>query len=62
MSDRELLALIPVFDAIMSEGNLSRAAERLGVTQPAIPCSRATDAASGRPRVRWRLLIMRAPR
>ena len=36
MSDRELLALIPVFDAIMSEGNLSRAAERLGVTQSAV--------------------------
>ncbi|MBX9591736.1 MAG: LysR family transcriptional regulator [Hyphomonadaceae bacterium] len=36
MSDRELLTLIPVFDAIMSEGNLSRAAERLGVTQPAV--------------------------
>ncbi len=36
MSDRELLTLIPVFDAIMSEGNLSRAAERLGVTQSAV--------------------------
>jgi DNA-binding transcriptional LysR family regulator len=36
MSDRELLALIPVFDAIISEGNLSRAAERLGVTQSAV--------------------------
>lgn len=36
MSDREMLALIPVFDAIMSEGNLSRAAERLGVTQSAV--------------------------
>ena len=36
MSDRELLTLIPVFDAIISEGNLSRAAERLGVTQSAV--------------------------
>lgn len=36
MSDRELLALIPVFDAILSEGSLSRAAERLGVTQSAV--------------------------
>src|SRR5262245_46830178 len=36
MSDRELLALIPVFDAILSECNLSRAAERLGVTQSAV--------------------------
>lgn len=36
MSDRELLTLIPVFDAIMSEGSLSRAAARLGVTQSAV--------------------------
>ena len=28
MLDREMLSLIPVFDAILSEGNLSRAAER----------------------------------
>jgi DNA-binding transcriptional LysR family regulator len=36
MIDREILTLIPVFDAILSEGSLSRAAERLGVTQPAV--------------------------
>lgn len=36
MSDREFLTLIPVFDAILSEGSLSRAAERLGVTQSAV--------------------------
>lgn len=36
MSDRELLSLIPVFDAIMSERSISRAANRLGVTQSAV--------------------------
>ena len=36
MSDRELLSLIPVFDAIMSERSISRAAKRLGVTQSAV--------------------------
>ena len=36
MPSRELIALIPVFDAIFSEGNLSRAADRLGVTQSAV--------------------------
>ena len=36
MLNREMLALIPVFDAILSEGSLSRAAERLGVTQSAV--------------------------
>ncbi len=36
MLDREMLALVPVFDAIFSEGSLSRAAERLGVTQSAV--------------------------
>ena len=33
---REMLTLIPVFDAIMSEGSLSKAAERLGITQSAV--------------------------
>lgn len=36
MLNREMLTLIPVFDAILSEGSLSRAAERLGVTQSAV--------------------------
>lgn len=36
MSDRELLSLIPVFDAIMGERSISRAARRLGVTQSAV--------------------------
>ncbi len=37
MSFRTLdLNLLRVFDAVMSEGNLSRAAERLAVTQPAV--------------------------
>lgn len=36
MSDRELLSLLPVFDAIMSERSISRAAARLGVTQSAV--------------------------
>ena len=36
MSVREMLALIPVFDAILSEGSISRAAKRLGVTQSAV--------------------------
>lgn len=36
MSYRELLTLLPVFDAILAEGNLSRAADRLGVTQSAV--------------------------
>jgi DNA-binding transcriptional LysR family regulator len=34
--DREILTLIPVFDAILSEGSISRAADRLGVTQSAV--------------------------
>jgi DNA-binding transcriptional LysR family regulator len=36
MLNREMLTLIPVFEAILSEGSLSRAAERLGVTQSAV--------------------------
>ena len=36
MLNREMLTLIPVFDAILSEGSLSRAADRLGVTQSAV--------------------------
>ncbi len=36
MPKREMLTLIPVFDAILSEGSLSRAANRLGVTQSAV--------------------------
>jgi DNA-binding transcriptional LysR family regulator len=36
MRNREMLSLIPVFDAILSEGSLSRAATRLGVTQSAV--------------------------
>jgi len=38
---REMLALLPVFDAIFTEGNISRAAERLGVTQSAVSQSLA---------------------
>lgn len=41
MPTRELLALLPVFDAVFSEGNLSRAADRLGVTQSAVSQSLA---------------------
>jgi len=33
---REMLTLIPVFDAILSEGSLSKAAVRLGITQSAV--------------------------
>src|SRR5882724_9794224 len=36
MIDREVLALLPVFDAILSERSISRAADRLRVTQPAV--------------------------
>lgn len=36
MSSRDILSLVPVFDAIMSERNLSKAAQRLGVTQSAV--------------------------
>ena len=36
MADREMLTLLPVFDAILSESSLSRAADRLGVTQSAV--------------------------
>lgn len=38
---REMLSLIPVFDAILTEGSISRAAERLGVTQSAVSQSLA---------------------
>ena len=41
MPVREMLALIPVFDAILTEGSISRAAERLGVTQSAVSQSLA---------------------
>lgn len=41
MPTRELLGLLPVFDAIFVEGNLSRAAERLGVSQSAVSQSLA---------------------
>jgi LysR family transcriptional regulator, mexEF-oprN operon transcriptional activator len=36
MPVREIFPLMPVFDAILSEGNLSRAAARLGVSQSAV--------------------------
>ncbi|NJO34093.1 MAG: LysR family transcriptional regulator [Rhodospirillales bacterium] len=41
MPVREMLTLIPVFDAILSEGSISRAADRLGVTQSAVSQSLA---------------------
>ncbi len=41
MTTKELLGLLPVFDAIFVEGNLSRAAERLGVSQSAVSQSLA---------------------
>ena len=41
MPAREMLPLIPVFDAIFTEGNITRAAERLGVTQSAVSQSLA---------------------
>src|SRR3979409_1923236 len=36
MPVQEMLPLIPVFDAILSEGSLSRAGERLGISQSAV--------------------------
>lgn len=36
MPTKELLSLFPVFDAIFTEENLSRAAEKLGVSQSAV--------------------------
>jgi DNA-binding transcriptional LysR family regulator len=41
MPTKELLSLFPVFDAIYSEENLSRAAEKLGVSQSAVSQSLA---------------------
>jgi len=41
MPTKELLALFPVFDAIFTEENLSRAAEKLGVSQSAVSQSLA---------------------
>lgn len=41
MTTKELLGLLPVFEAVFAEQNLSRAAERLGVSQSAISQSLA---------------------
>lgn len=41
MPTKELLSLLPVFDAIFTEENLSRAAEKLGVSQSAVSQSLA---------------------
>src|SRR5262245_30786321 len=41
MPVREMLALVPVFDAILSEGSISPAAQRLGGTQSAVSQSLA---------------------
>ncbi len=41
MPAREMLTLIPVFDAVLTEGSISRAAMRLGVTQSAVSQSLA---------------------
>ena len=41
MPTKELLSLFPVFDAIFTEENLSRAAEKLGVSQSAVSQSLA---------------------
>jgi Bacterial regulatory helix-turn-helix protein, lysR family len=49
------LNLLRVFDVVMSERNLTRAAEQLAMTQPAVSnaprrCSRAAASASSQPR------------
>ena len=51
------LNLLVVLDALLDECNVTRAAERLGYTQPTIPCSYALSGASCQRRAhsRWPL-------